>query len=259
LKIGAFSVVSPEAKLSENGQLGDFSILEANLSLGSHVVIGSYVQVCAYTSIGNNVSIFNGAIVGSIPQDKKYEGEPSTLEIGQGTTIREYATINRGTQASGCTHIGSHVLIMAYAHIAHDCHIADHVVIANAVQMGGHVQIGTGANIGGGSLIHQFVKIGAYAMVSGGSLVRQDVPPYITVAHEPLRYVCVNKTGLQRAGFSQAVIKNIEYAYALIFEESRPRKEVLTELSKSTSPEIRHIVAFFENSTRGIVKGTSKN
>jgi UDP-N-acetylglucosamine acyltransferase len=207
--------------------------------------------------IGNNCNIFPGAVISAIPQDLKFSGEKSVVSIGDNTTVREFATINRATDFSGVTSIGENCLIMAYVHIAHDCHIANNVILVNSVQLGGHVEIAEHAIIGGISAIHQFVKIGSYAMISGGSLVRKDVPPYIKVAKEPLSFIGINSIGLSRKGFSEEKILEIQNVYRTIFQSNLNYSQALEKIKKEfpESEERENIIHFISESERGIIKG----
>jgi UDP-N-acetylglucosamine acyltransferase len=207
--------------------------------------------------IGNNCNIFPGAVISAIPQDLKFSGEKSVVSIGDNTSVREFATINRATDFSGVTSIGENCLIMAYVHIAHDCHIANNVILVNSVQLGGHVEIAEHAIIGGISAIHQFVKIGSYAMISGGSLVRKDVPPYIKVAKEPLSFIGINSIGLSRKGFSEEKILEIQNVYRTIFQSNLNYSQALEKIKKefSESEERENIIHFISESERGIIKG----
>ena len=196
------SNIHPKAKIAKNVTIDAFTTINEDVEIGQGSWIGSNVTIMNGARIGKNCRIFPGAVISATPQDLKFGGEKSIVTIGDNTTIREFATINRATNYSGLTSIGKNCLIMAYVHVAHDCHISDNVILVNSVQLGGHVEIGEHAIIGGISAIHQFVKIGSYCMISGGSLVRKDVPPFIKVAKEPLTFIGINSIGLNRKGFS---------------------------------------------------------
>jgi UDP-N-acetylglucosamine acyltransferase len=202
------------------------------------------------------VRIFNGAVVSGIPQDLKFSGEDSTAELGDYTTVRECATINRGTKAYGKTVVGKHCLIMAYAHVAHDCILGDHVILVNSVALAGHVEIGEFAILGGLSAVHQFVHIGAHAMIGGGALVRKDVPPFIKVAKEPLSFEGVNAIGLERRGFTPEQIERIHHAYRLLYQSGLNTTQAVDRIAEETGgPEIEAILSFVQAAERGIVKG----
>ena len=207
--------------------------------------------------IGKNCKIFPGAVISAIPQDLKFEGEKSIVTIGNNTTVREFATINRATNYSGITSVGDNCLIMAYVHIAHDCQIASNVILVNSVQLGGHVEIDEHAIIGGISAVHQFVKIGSHTMISGGSLVRKDIPPYVKVAKEPLCYIGVNSVGLSRKGFSEEKILEIQNVYRNIFQSNLNYTQALENVKNNfnSNKEIKNIIQFMSKSERGIIKG----
>jgi UDP-N-acetylglucosamine acyltransferase len=209
--------------------------------------------------IGKNVKIFPGAVISAIPQDLKFDGEPSLTIVGDNTVIRESVTINRGTSASGKTIIGSNCLLMAYVHVAHDCVVGENSILANAVQLAGHVEIGESAILGGLSAVHQFVKIGSHVMISGGSLVRKDVPPYSKAAREPLSYEGVNSIGLRRRGFTSEKIAEIQEIYRILylrgFNNATAIKKIETEMP--ATKERDEILTFIKESDRGIMKGFS--
>ncbi len=249
--------VHPQAKIARNVVIEPFTTIDNNVSIGSGTWIGSNVTIMEGARIGKNCRIFPGAVISAIPQDLKFEGEDSIVEIGDNTTIRECVTINRGTSASGKTKIGSNCLIMATAHIAHDCVLGDHSIIVNAVALGGHVVIGKHAIIGGLAAIHQFIHIGDHAMVSGGSLVRKDVPPYTKAAKEPLSYVGINSIGLRRRGFSTEKIREIQNIYRILYQKNYNNTQALEkiEAEMEATPERDEIILFIRNSQRGIMKG----
>jgi len=209
--------------------------------------------------IGKNCRIFPGAVISAIPQDLKFEGEDSLTVIGDNTTIRECATINRGTKAYGKTEIGENCLVMATAHIAHDCIVGNNSIVVNGVALAGHVVIGEHAIIGGLAAVHQFIHIGDHAMISGGSLVRKDVPPYTKAAKEPLSYVGINSIGLRRRGFTSEKIREIQYIYRILYQQNNNTTQALEiiEAELEATPERDQIITFIRNSQRGIMKGYS--
>jgi UDP-N-acetylglucosamine acyltransferase len=215
--IQPLAYVSPEAKLAQNVMIDPFVTIHKNVEIGEGSWIASNVTIMEGARIGKNVKIFPGAVISAIPQDLKFDGEPSLTIIGDNTVIRESVTINRGTSASGKTIIGSNCLLMAYVHVAHDCVVGENSILANAVQLAGHVEIGESAILGGLSAVHQFVKIGSHVMISGGSLVRKDVPPYSKAAREPLSYEGVNSIGLRRRGFTSEKIAEIQEIYRILY------------------------------------------
>ena len=251
------SYVHPNAKIAESVVIDPFVTIEKDVEIGKGTWIGSNVTIMQGARIGENCKIFPGAVVSAIPQDLKFEGEKSLAIIGNNTTIRECATVNRGTSVTGKTIIGSNVLIMAYAHVAHDCHIGDHCILVNGVALGGHVTIGDWAILGGLSAVHQFVNIGKHSMISGGALVRKDVPPYIKAAREPLSFVGINSIGLRRRGFEDEKIKEIQNIYRILFQSNKNNTQAILKMEAelSVSPERDEIISFIQNSGRGIMRG----
>ena len=249
--------VHPSAKIANNVVIEPFTTIHKNVEIGSGTWIGSNVTIMEGARIGKNVRIFPGAVISSIPQDLKFEGEDSLAIISDGCTIRECATINRGTKALGYTRLGENCLIMAYAHVAHDCLLGDNVILVNGVALGGHVEIDDWAILGGLSAVHQFIHIGAHAMIGGGSLVRKDVPPYTKAAREPLSYEGTNSIGLRRRGFSNEKIAEIQDIYRTLFVKSSNTTKALKliEADFSPSPERDEIIAFIKASDRGVMKG----
>jgi len=255
--ISPMTHIDPKAKLGENVQIDPFTMIHENVEIGDNTWIGSNVTIYPGAKIGKNCKIFPGAVIAGIPQDLKFQGEDSTVIIGDHTTIRECVTISRGTVDKQTTVIGSNCLLMAYVHIAHDCVIGSHVIIANSVQIAGHVAIDDWAIIGGSSAIHQFVKIGMHAMISGGSLVRKDVPPFTKAAREPLSYAGVNSLGLRRRGFSSESISHIQEVYRFLFLNSMNNSKALEEIEVNlpATKERDEILNFIRSSERGVMKG----
>lgn len=249
--------VHPQARIAKNAVIEPFVNIERNVEIGEGTWIGSNVTIMEGVRIGNNCKIFPGAVIGAIPQDLKYAGEDTTVEIGDNTTIREFVTINRGTKESWKTVIGKNCLLMAYVHVAHDCFIADNVILANAVNLAGHISIHKHAIVGGLTAVHQFVKIGSHVIISGGSLVRKDVPPFTKAAREPLSYAGVNSIGLRRHGFSNEKINEIQDIYRYIYVKGFNVTQAVRyiEANISSTPERDEILAFIAKSTRGIMKG----
>ena len=245
------------AEIDRNVVIDPFVTIEKDVIIGKGSWIGSNVTIMEGARIGENCKIFPGAVISAIPQDLKFQGEKSLTIIGDNCTIRECATINRGTSASGKTIIGDNCLIMAYAHIAHDCNIGDNCIIVNSVALGGHVSIGNYAIIGGLSAIHQFVSIGKHAMISGGSLVRKDVPPYVKVAREPLSYVGINSIGLRRRGFSDEKIQEIQDIFRILYQQNNNNTQAIFKIETEilVSKERDEIISFIQNSGRGIMRG----
>jgi UDP-N-acetylglucosamine acyltransferase len=250
------AIVSQDVDIEQSVKIGAYSIVENTVVIGPGTEISSHVRIDPFTRIGKNCKIFHGAVLGSIPQDLKFKGEHSELIIGDDTTIREYATIHRGTAASGKTEIGSHCLVMNYAHVAHDCKIGNHVILSNAASLAGHIVIEDYAIVGGLVPIHQFVRIGTHAFVGGGYRVNQDIPPYILAAGEPLKFFGMNYVGLRRNSFSEEQIKSLEKAYHLIYRSKLNTSGALQAIKDEMemTKEITNVIQFIERSERGIIK-----
>jgi len=254
--ISPLASVHPDAKIAGNVRIDAFAVVEHDTVLGDGSWIMSGGHVMAGSRLGKNCRIHQGAVVGGMPQDLKFSGEYSEVFLGDGCIVRECATINRGTKAYGKTTLGKECLVMAYAHVAHDCIIGDHVILVNNVALAGHVEIGDWTILGGLSAVHQFVKIGSHVMVGGGSLVRKDIPPFITVAREPLTFEGVNAVGLRRRGFSNARIEEIHHAYRLLYQSGFNTTQAVSEIEREVpaSPERTELIKFVLASDRGIVR-----
>jgi len=249
--------VHPGAKIAKNVVIEPFTTIHNNVEIGEGTWIGSNVTIMEGARIGKNCNIFSGAVISAVPQDLKFGGEDSLAIIGDNTTIRECVTINRGTVASGKTVIGKNCLIMASAHVAHDCHVGDNAIIVNGVLLGGHVTIGNYAILGGLSAVHQFISVGDHAMISGGSLLRKDVPPFTKAAKEPLSYVGINSVGLRRRGFTTEKIREIQEIYRILYQKNYNTTQALSiiEAEMEATTERDEILMFIRNSSRGIMKG----
>jgi UDP-N-acetylglucosamine acyltransferase len=249
--------VHPGAKIARNVVIDPFTTIHNNVEIGEGTWIGSNVTIMEGARIGKNCNIFPGAVISAVPQDLKFGGEDSLTVIGDNTTIRECVTINRGTIAAGKTVVGNNCLIMATAHIAHDCIIGNNVIIVNGVLLGGHVTVGNYAVVGGLSAVHQFISIGDHAMISGGSLLRKDVPPFSKAAKEPLSYVGINSVGLRRRGFSTEKIRQIQDIYRILYQKNYNTSQAMSiiEAEMEATPERDEILDFIRNSSRGIMKG----
>ena len=253
--------VHPQARIAKNAVIEPFVNIERNVEVGEGTWIGSNVTIMEGVKIGKNCKIFPGAVIGAIPQDLKYAGEDTIVEIGDNTTIREFVTINRGTSESWKTVIGKNCLLMAYVHIAHDCFIDDYVILGNAVNLAGHIHIGSWAILGGICAVHQFVKIGQHVYIGGGSLVRKDVPPFTKAAREPLSYAGINSIGLRRRGYTNEKINEIQDIYRYLFVKkgyNTTQAVTYIEANMPSTPERDEILSFIANSTRGIMKGYSR-
>ena len=253
----SLSYIDPQAKIAKNVVVEPFVTIEKNVEIGSGTWIGSNVTIMEGARIGENCEIFPGAVISAIPQDLKFDGEDSLAIIGDNTIIRECATINRATKATGKTIVGNNCLIMAYAHIAHDCVIGNNAIIVNNVALGGHVEIGEHAIIGGITAVHQFIRIGKHCMVSGGSLVRKDIPPYVKAGREPLSFIGINSIGLRRKNFSEEEITEIQNIYRILYQKRNNNTQAINKIEIDFKiSEIRdEIISFVRNSGRGIMRG----
>src|SRR5579872_2032810 len=256
IKIHPTALVDPKARLGEGVTVGPYSIIDSNVVIGDGSTIGAHCVITGHTVIGKKNRLFTGAVVGSEPQDVKYQGEETFLEIGDENIIREYATINPGTGEGSKTVIGNDNWIMIQAHVGHNCIIDDHVKLANGVMLGGHAVIEDNATVGGGTPVHQFVRIGQHAMVGGGFRVVQDVLPDMMAGDEPLRIIGVNQVGLERNQFSKETIETLKKAFKIIFRSNLTTKEAILSLTSDfpSSDEIKRLIEFLGSSSRGIVR-----
>ena len=249
------AIVSPEAELGPDVEVGPFAIVGPAVTVGARCRIAPRAILEQNVRLGADCRVGIGSILGGPPQDLKYAGEETWVEIGDGTIVREYCTINRGTTQSRRTSLGKGCLVMTYVHVAHDCHIGDRVILANGVQLAGHVTIDQCATISGLTPVHQFVKIGAYAFVGGMSRVTRDVPPYTKAVGSPMKLYGLNAVGLQRHGFSAEAIAELKKAYRLFFRSGLNISQALdrarTELTQL--PEVANFLQFIEESGRGVL------
>ncbi|MCM1152774.1 MAG: acyl-ACP--UDP-N-acetylglucosamine O-acyltransferase [Muribaculum sp.] len=248
--------VHPDAKIGNNVKIGNYTNIYEDVEIGDNCEIYGNVTIFPGARIGEGVKIFPGAVVAGIPQDLKFHGEYTFAYVGNGTTLRECVTVNRGTAAKGKTVVGENCLIMAYSHIAHDCRIGNKVIISNATQLAGEVVVDDGAVIGGGSLVHQFCHLGKYIMLQGGALVNKDIPPYVKAAREPISFIGLNSVGLHRNGFSAEAIREITEIYRILYmSDLNVTNAVKLILEKCPKSEIRdEIVDFVTNSNRGVIR-----
>ncbi|HBN03745.1 MAG TPA: acyl-[acyl-carrier-protein]--UDP-N-acetylglucosamine O-acyltransferase [Bacteroidetes bacterium] len=255
--IQPLAYVNPGAKLADNVVIEPFVTIHKNVEIGEGTWIGSNVTIMEGARIGKNCKIFPGAVISAIPQDLKFNGEDTTTEIGDNTTIRECVTINRGTSSKGKTIIGKNCLLMAYCHIAHDTILGDNVIIGNGSQIAGEVTIADFAILSGLVAVHQFVNIGPHVMISGGSLVRKDVPPYTKAAREPLSYEGVNSVGLRRRGYSAEKIGEIQEIYRNLYLRGMNNAKALIKIETEmpATQERDEIISFIRASDRGVMKG----
>jgi len=257
--IQPLAYVDPQAKIADNVVIEPFVTIHKNVEIGEGTWIGSNVTIFEGARIGKNCKIFPGAVISAIPQDLKFNGEDTTTMIGDNVTIRECATINRGTTANKYTKVGNNCLIMAYTHVAHDCVIGENCILANSVQLAGHVTVGDWAIVGGTSAVHQFVNIGAHVIISGGSLVRKDVPPFTKAAREPLSYEGVNSIGLRRRGFPPEKISEVQEIYRILYLRGYNNTKALSiiEAEMPATKERDEIISFIRDTDRGVMKGYS--
>jgi UDP-N-acetylglucosamine acyltransferase len=253
------SYIHPDAKIAEGVTIEPFSSIYNNVEIGEGTWIGPNVTIFPGARIGKNCKIFPGAVVSGIPQDLKFNGEETTTEIGDNTTIRECVTINRGTIDKTKTVIGKNCLIMAYVHVAHDCIIGDNVILVNNVTLAGHIQIGDWAILEGLVAVQQFIHIGSHAFITGGSLVRKNVPPFTKAAREPLQYVGINSVGMRRRGFSNERVLEIEDIYRTLYIKGMNVSNALAVIEQEApaSKEKDEILNFIRDSKDGIMKGLS--
>lgn len=251
------AIIDPSAKIAADVAIGAYSIIGADVEIESGTWIGPHVVINGPAKIGKNNRIYQFASLGEAPQDLKYKGDPTRVEIGDNNTIREYVTFNRGTkEGGGVTRIGSNNLFMAYVHVAHDCQVGSHIVFANSASLAGHVHVEDFAILGGFTLVHQFTRIGGYCMTSMGSAINRDVPPYLIVSGNYAEPIGVNKIGLKRRGFSDEAIRAIINAYKLLVRSRKPREEVNAAVQPliEKHPEVKRFADFINDSKRGIVR-----
>ncbi len=248
--------VHPNAEIGKNVTIDAFAYIDENVVIGDGTHIYPHATVLSGARIGKNCNIFPGAVISAIPQDLKFIGEETTAVIGDNTTIRECATVNRGTASKGTTIVGSYCLIMAYAHVAHDCKLGDRIILGNATQLAGEVVVDDWAIISGGTLVHQFCHLGAHIMVQGGSRISKDIPPYVMVGREPLGYMGLNIVGLRRRGFIAEQMNAIQESYRYIYLSGLNTTQALDAIEKNIpeSKEREDILSFIKNSERGIIK-----
>lgn len=258
MSISGNSFIHPEATIGKSTEILPFTYIDKNVIIGEGCTIGPNATILSGARIGNHCRIFPGAVISAIPQDLKFGGEETTAEIGDYCSIRECVTVNRGTRDRNKTSIGSHCLLMAYVHVAHDCLIGNHVILANCVNLAGHVVIEDFSILEGLAAVQQFVRIGAHAFITGGSRVRKNVPPFVKAAREPLSYVGVNSVGLRRRGFSNEQVLLIEDIYRTIYVRGYNVSNALkiVELETPSSPEKNQIIEFIRSSAEGIMRGS---
>ncbi|MBE7175655.1 MAG: acyl-ACP--UDP-N-acetylglucosamine O-acyltransferase [Mucilaginibacter polytrichastri] len=259
--IQPLAYIHPQAKIADNVVIEPFVTIHKDVVIGEGTWIGSNVTIMDGARIGKNCRIFPGAVISGIPQDLKFAGENTTVEIGDNTTIRECVTINRGTKDKWKTVIGHNCLIMAYCHVAHDCVVGNYCIFSNNTTLAGHITVGDYVVLAGMVAIQQFCMVGSYSFVTGGSLVRKDVPPYTKAGRDPLSYVGINSVGLRRRGFSPDKINEIQDIYRILFVRSNNVTKALGVIEAEFKPteERDEIINFIQNSQRGIMRGFGNN
>ena len=258
--ISPLAFVHPAARLAPGVTVEPFTTIAADVEIGESTWIGPNVTLMDGARIGAHCQVFPGAVVAGIPQDLKFAGEVTTAHVGDYTVLRECVTVNRGTVDKGRTVVGSHCLLQAYVHIAHDCVVGSHCVVSNATQLAGHVQVGDWAIIGGTSAVQQFTNIGAHAFIGGGSLVRKDVPPFVKAAREPLTYAGINSVGMSRRGFSEIQIRAMHELYRLLYLTGGSQADALTRIETEIAPSAERdlVLGFVRQAERGIIKGPGR-
>jgi UDP-N-acetylglucosamine acyltransferase len=257
MRIHASAIIAPSARISSDVEIGPYAVIGPDVEIGPGCIIGSHSVITGHTRIGAGNRIHAFVSLGGDPQDKKYRGEATRLEIGDYNTIREFCTFNCGTaQDVGVTRLGSHNWIMAYVHLAHDCQIGNHTIFANNAQLAGHVHVGDHAILGGFTVVHQFCRIGAHSITAMGTIVLQDVPPYLTVSGNSARAYGINTEGLRRRGFTPTAISGLKRAYRTLYRSGLTLQEAKQELEKQVEqcPEVRALIEFVSASARGIVR-----
>jgi len=254
VRIHPTALVDPGARFGEGVEIGPFAIVGPDVIVGDRCRIGPRATLERYVRLGAGVSVGEGSLLGGPPQDFKFKDEETWVEVGPGTVIREYATINRGTAATGKTVVGANCFLMSYVHVAHDCQIGDGVVIANATQLSGHVIIEEHANLSGLVAVHQFVRIGCHAIIGGASRIPQDIPPYVKAVGNPVKLFGLNRVGLERAGFGREVLASLKHAYRLLFTSALPRAGAVAALAEEARrvPEVRRLIQFVTAARRGV-------
>lgn len=255
-KIHPMACIDPDAKIGDNCEIGPFCFIDKNVVIGDNNVLMNSVTLLSGTRMGSGNTLFPGAVIGAIPQDLKFRGEETTVQIGDNNRIRENVTIHRGTASKGTTTVGSNNLIMENAHIAHDCEVGSGIIMGNSTKLAGEVIVDDNAILSAVVLVHQFCRVGGYTMVQGGSRTPKDIPPFIMAGKEPISYFGLNVVGLRRRGFSNELIDHIHHAYRLIYNSNLTVTEAIEAIKQEVpmSKEIEYIIEFVSNSKRGIIR-----
>ncbi len=261
--IHTLATVHPGAKIGDNVEIGPYAFIDDNVVIGDGCKIYPHATIFSYVKMGKDCCVFPGAVVGAVPQDLKFDGEVTYVEIGDRVNIRECATINRGTKASGkgVTRIGNDVLIMSYVHVAHDCTVGNHCILVSYVGIAGETDVDDWAILGGSTVVHQFSHIGKHAMVGGGSKVNKDIPPYSLCGRDPISFAGINIVGLRRRGFDSDTVRFIRDIYDTIYHQGNNVTDALAKVEAGfpDTPEKLEIVNFIKNSKRGIVRSNDGN
>jgi UDP-N-acetylglucosamine acyltransferase len=255
------AIIHKKAKLAEHVEVGPYAVIDESVTIGAGTKIGAHCVITGHTTLGKDNRVFSSAVVGSPPQDLKFKGEKSFLEIGDNNTIREFCTINPGTGENGKTRIGSHNLLMAYAHVAHDCAIGNHNIIANCGTLAGHVVVEDHILVSGLVAVHQFVRIGKMAIIGGCSKVVQDIPPFCTADGHPARIFGLNLVGFRRNNVARQTVRELDKAFKILFDSGLTMKKALERLpeEKFSCEEVAYLVDFIKNSTRGVIRSCRNN
>jgi len=254
-KVHPTAIIEEGAKLAGDVEIGPYAIIGPHVEIGESTTVGAHSVITGHTRIGKRNRIFQFVSLGEIPQDKKYAGEPTRLDIGDDNTIREFCTFNIGTaQDVGVTRVGNNNWVMAYVHIAHDCMVGDNTILANNTTLGGHVEIGDNAILGGLTAVHQFCKIGAHVITGGGTIVYKDIPPYVTAAGQPAKPHGLNSEGLKRRGFSPESLATLKRAYKVLYRDGLTLQESLAQLDAMGGPEIELLTGFLRRAERGVIR-----
>ena len=254
-RIHPTAIISRDAEIASDVEIGAYAIVGDNCNIGNGCVISPRVTLARNVALSQNVKVGVGTILGGPPQDLKFAGEETTVEIGEGTVIREYTTINRGTAHSFKTTVGQNCLLMSYVHLAHDCHVGDNVILSNVVQLAGHVTVEDRAIISGLSAAHQFVRIGRQSFIGGCSRVSKDIPPFLRAVGNPVKLYGLNTIGLQRSGMDEATIRELKRAYRLLFRSDLNVTQAIERAQNELEPlpEVKELLRFVEGSERGVV------
>ena len=254
-RIHSTAIISPEAEIADDVEIGPYAIVGDNCTVGPGCVISPRATLERNVTLGANVKVGIGTVLGGLPQDLKFAGEETTVEIGEGTVIREYTTINRGTAQSFKTTVGKNCLLMSYVHLAHDCHIGNNVILSNVVQLAGHVTVEDRAIVSGLTAAHQFVRIGRQSFIGGCSRVSKDIPPFLKAVGNPVKLYGLNTVGLQRGGMDDNTIRELKRAYRLLFRSDLNVTQAIERAQNELEglPEVRELLRFVEASERGVV------